>query len=199
MIDGASRWSWCQRIGFVSLVLFLSVVTGCYAQKEAIQSENGGQKAQATVQSPQEIPDNVTCGKCGMSPARYPQWQTQIVFADGSMVPFDGCRCMFGYLFNMAQYDTSHTKDDVATVWVKDFHSGTWIQAPVANFVVGSDVMGPMGKELIPFSDHAGALAFQQEHGGRVAEYDAISMETITSLMGGMEMPMKMKGQGHAM
>jgi nitrous oxide reductase accessory protein NosL len=196
MIDGFSWRPWCHRLGYVTLVLFVMFIAGCYAQKEARQSESGAQKTQRMVQPPQLIPDNVACGKCGMIPARYPQWQTQIIFTDGSMVPFDGCKCMFGYLFNMAQYDKSHTRDDVATIWVKDFNSGSWIQAPDAQFVVGSDAMGPMGKELIPFSGHASALAFQQEHGGSLTEYGTISMETLKPLMGGMNMQMKMKGKG---
>ena len=172
------------------------VSAGCYAQKEAMQSEGGAQVAQAMVQPPQVIPDNTSCGKCGMFPARYPQWQRQIIFTDGSMVPFDGSKCMLVFLFDMAQYDKSHTRNDVATIWVKDFHSGSWIQAPDALFVVGSDTMGPMGKELIPFSDHAQALAFQQEHGGSLVEYSGISMETLKPLMGGVKMPMKMNGHG---
>ena len=47
--------------------------------------------------------------------------------------------------------------------------------------------MGAMGKELIPFSDHAQALAFQQEHGGILKDFGAIRVETIQSLMGGMD------------
>lgn len=183
-----SSWrSWCHQAGKVILVLLLLVSAGCYAQNEATQSANGGRNTQRVVQPPQLIPDNVTCGRCGMLPARYPQWQTQIIFTDGSMVPFDGSKCMFGYLFNMNQYDKRHNRNDVATIWVKDFPSGSWIQAQDAQFVVGSDVMGAMGKELIPFSDHAQALAFQQEHGGILKDFGAIRVETIQSLMGGMD------------
>jgi hypothetical protein len=58
-----------------------------------------------------------------------------------------------------------------------------------------------MRKELIPFDDRTRTLAFQQEHGGSLAGYGVISTETIKLLMGGMHMPMPMKGhgQGHAM
>jgi len=189
-MNALSSWrQWSRQLGYVSLVLFLLIIVGCYPQKEAMQSEDNGQKvAQAMVLAPQVIPDNVTCGKCGMYPARYPLWQTQIIFTDGSMVPFDSCKCMFGYLFDMARYDKSHTRKDVAAVWVKDFHSRGWIQASSAQFVVASDVMGPMGKDLIPFSNQTQAQAFQQVHGGSLVEYGAISMETLKPLMHGMKM-----------
>jgi nitrous oxide reductase accessory protein NosL len=162
----------------------------CYAPQEAKQQDR---EMQAAVQSPQVIPDTVSCGKCGMSPARYPKWQTQIVFTDGSMTPFDGCKCMFGFMFQMDRYDTRHTPADVAAVWVKDYGSGDWMQAAAAYYVVGSDVMGPMGKELIPFGAHADAVAFQRENNGTLAEYNSIGRDTLKPLMHGM----KMQGHGH--
>lgn len=148
--------------------------------------------AQASAGSgePQEIPSDVSCGKCGMFPAKYPQWQSQIVFSDGSMTPFDGCKCMFGFMFNMAKYDPAHQSQDIANVWVKDFNSGDWVDAKNAHYVIGSEVMGPMGKELIPFADAAAAQAFQKKNGGQLAMYDTISMGTLKPLMGGMKMNM---------
>ena len=35
-----------------------------------------------------------------------------------------------------------------------------------AHYVVGSDVTGPMGKELIPFATREAALEFSKDHGG---------------------------------
>ena len=156
-----------------------------------------GQGAQEPSNSPQEIADDISCGKCGMFPARYPQWQTQVVFSDGFMVPFDGCKCMFGFLFKMGQHNKKHTSADVAAVWVREFKTGDWINAQQAYYVIGSSEMGPMGKELIPFSDAPSAESFQKEYGGDITRYDAISMETLKPLMGKMHMSgkMKMKGQ----
>lgn len=141
---------------------------------------------------PQEITDNSTCGKCGMYPAKYPRWQAQVVFNDGTMTPFDGCKCMFGFLFNMSQFDQEHATSDVASTWVREFNTGDWIDAKKAYYVVGSDEMGPMGKELIPFADAASAENFQKEHGGQNAQYNSINMETLQPLMGKMQMKGKM-------
>jgi nitrous oxide reductase accessory protein NosL len=190
MIDDLSlRHRWF-RFQHLLLVILLLVAAGCYAPQEAKQQDR---EMQTAVRPPQVIPDTVSCGNCGMYPARYPKWQTQIVFTDGSMMPFDGCKCMFGFMFQMDRYDTRHTIDDVAAVWVKDYGSGDWMQAAAASYVVGSDVMGPMGKELIPFGAHADAVAFQKENNGTLAEYDSIDMDTLKALMHGM----KMQGHGH--
>jgi copper chaperone NosL len=134
--------------------------------------------------APREIAEDVACGKCGMFPARFPQWQTQIIVADGTMTAFDGCKCMFDFLFNMDRFDKEHSSGDVAAVWVREFNTGDWINARKAHYVIGSDKMAPMGKELIAFADAAAAENFQKEHGGGAAPYEAITMETLIPLKG---------------
>jgi len=121
-----------------------------------------------------------------MYPARYPEWQQQIVFKDQSMAAFDGGKCLFRYLLNMAMSDATRTPADVAMVWVKDFRTGTWTDGTKATYVVGSRVMGPMGKEIIPFADQAAAEEFLQQNGGTIEPYAGITLNTVESLMGGM-------------
>jgi copper chaperone NosL len=178
----------------VLVVLLLALITGCAAKDNRTGSQADAAEAnQAEVMQPQIIPADVTCGKCGMYPARYPRWQAQIIFKDGTMTPFDGCKCMFNFLNAMDKYDQAHTMDDVGVAWVKDFNSGTWIRAEKAYFVVGSDTLGPMGKELIPFADKTAAMKFQQEQGGALMQYGDITPEVLGSLgMGGMKKHMKM-------
>jgi copper chaperone NosL len=176
------------------LVLLLAVTAGCAASggKNGAQAAAAG-SSQAAVMQPMEIPENATCGKCGMYPARYPRWQSQIIFKDGTMTPFDGCKCMFNFLHAMDKYDQAHTMDDVAVAWVKDFNSGSWINAEEAHYVVGSSMMGPMGKELIPFADKDAAMKFHQEQGGVVMGYGDITPEVLGTLSSGhMKKHMKM-------
>ncbi len=154
------------------------------------------QDAAASADGPRVIKEDATCAKCGMYPAKYPEWQTQIIFADGTMKAFDGNKCMFGFMNHMSKFDTAHSRDDIKKIWVKDFNSGEWMDATAAHYVVGSKVMGPMGKELIPFKDKAAATAFQKENGGELLGYGAISMETLKPLMGKMHMKGKMKMDG---
>lgn len=142
---------------------------------------------------PQAITEGMTCAACGMYPYRYPQWQSQVVFADGTVAAFDGCKCMFRFLFNMQKFAPERQPDQVAAVWVKDFKTGKWLDGKTAHYVIDSKEMGPMGKELIPFTTRASAEEFQKANGGIIESYTNISMETIKPLMGGMHMQMNMQ------
>jgi copper chaperone NosL len=165
------------------------VTMGCAASGKSKTAEPASGKSTAGLMQPMVIPDDAPCGKCGMYPARYPQWQSQIIFKDGSMTPFDGCKCMFNFLFAMEKYDKMHANDDVEVAWVKDFNTGEWLNAKDAHYVVGSKVMGPMGKELIPFADSAAAAKFHQEQGGSIMMYSDINPDVMKTLgMGGMQM-----------
>lgn len=146
----------------------------------------------AATLAPQVITEDMHCAACGMFPQRYPQWQSQIVFTDASMAAFDGCKCMFRFLLNMQKFAPERKAEQVAAVWVKDFKTGTWIDGKAAYYVIGSKEMGPMGKELIPFTTKSAAEAFQQANGGTIESYAKISMDTIKPLMGGMHMQMNM-------
>jgi nitrous oxide reductase accessory protein NosL len=52
-----------------------------------------------------------------------------------------------------------------------------------AHYVIGSDVYGPMGKELVPFGGKAEAQEFLKDHQGRaIVTYDAVNPAMIRSL-----------------
>jgi nitrous oxide reductase accessory protein NosL len=141
---------------------------------------------------PQAITEKMSCATCGMYPQRYPQWQTQVIFTDGTMAAFDGGKCMFRFLLNMQQFAPERKAEQVMVVLVKDFSTGVWLDGKAAHYVIGSKEMGPMGKELIPFASRTAAEEFQKENGGVIETYANISMTTIKSLMGGMHLHMKM-------
>ncbi len=146
--------------------------------------------------APMVIPEDMSCGVCGMYPAKFVKWQTQIIFTDGVMVPFDGSKDMFKYILNMAKYDKKHSRNDIAAIWVKGFDSGKWLDGNKAVYVVGSKVMGPMGKELIPFNNGDDAKKFKAANEGMIKNFTDISMDNIKKLgMGGMKMKGKMKGK----
>lgn len=146
--------------------------------------------------APIVIPNNLSCGVCGMHPAKFVKWQTQIIFTDGVMVPFDGGKDMFKYILNMAKYEPEHTSADIAAIWVKGFDSGKWLNGREAVYVVGSKIMGPMGKELIPFKTDDSARKFKQKNEGMIKHFPEIQIEDIKKLgMGGMKMMGNMKGK----
>ena len=107
------------------------------------------------------------CPVCGMFVARYPDWVAQVAIADGTTDYFDGAKDMFKYLFNLGQYRPGKTKTDIASIFVTEYYDMQAIDARQAFFVVGSDVYGPMGHELIPFHTRSDAQAFLTDHKGK--------------------------------
>ena len=102
------------------------------------------------------------CPVCGMFVAPYPEWVGTIVFRDGSQLYFDGCKDLFRYYF--AQ--TVPERQRVASIHVTEYYSTRLMQVEDLFFVLGSDVLGPMGRELIPVAGKENAQTFLRDHRG---------------------------------
>lgn len=123
------------------------------------------------------------CPVCGMFVYKYPDWTAQIIFKDGSVVFFDGVKDMAKYYLNIQKYAPSRKTSDIAALYVNDYYSLKPIDAKKAFYVIGSDVYGPMGKELIPFQKEAEAKEFMKDHKGvRILTFQKITTETLKSL-----------------
>lgn len=92
------------------------------------------------------------CPVCGMFVAKYPDFLAQVVFKDGSHAFFDGTKDMFKYYFNLKKYAPKKSPQDISAIYVKDYYTLEPIDGCKALYVAGSNVYGPMGKELIPFA-----------------------------------------------
>ena len=123
------------------------------------------------------------CPVCGMFVAKYPDWTMVVRFKDGSHAFFDGTKDMFKYLFDMKKYNPSKKAEDVRDVFVKDYYSLSFMDARTAWYVLGSDVYGPMGRELIPLEKEADAREFMNDHKGKkLLRYSDITREVIKTL-----------------
>jgi copper chaperone NosL len=107
------------------------------------------------------------CPVCGMFVYKYPDFVAQIVFKDGSAVFFDGAKDMFKYYLDMQKFDPKRRQVDIGSVYVTDYYSLALVDGSKALYVVGSDVYGPMGRELIPFQKEPEAKDFLKDHKGR--------------------------------
>ena len=126
---------------------------------------------------------NDRCPVCGMFVAKYPDWTAQVRFQDRETVFFDGVKDLFKYYFRMAHYTPGRSKADVAAIYVTDYYTMGPIEATAAFYVVGSDVYGPMGHELIAFVGAADAEEFMRDHSGRqILYFAAVTPELIGSL-----------------
>jgi copper chaperone NosL len=108
------------------------------------------------------------CPVCGMFVAKYPDSLAQVTFKDGSCAFFDGMKDLFKYYFNLKKYNPGKQREDIDTISVKDYYRLALINGTKALYVVGSDVYGPMGRELIPFETEGDAKEFMKDHKGKL-------------------------------
>jgi len=123
------------------------------------------------------------CPVCGMFVAKYPDWVTAITFKDGAHTFFDGVKDMLKYYFNMAKYAPGKTAADIEAIHVTDYYRLEPIDGRRVFYVAGSDVYGPMGRELIPFEKEAEAQEFMKDHQGKlVLTFDQIDLPLVMGL-----------------
>jgi copper chaperone NosL len=123
------------------------------------------------------------CPVCGMFVYKYPDWLAEIIFKDGSAVFFDGAKDLLKYYFNLKKYSSGRNKRDVAAVYVTEYYDMKPIDARKAFFIMGSDVYGPMGHELIPLDTKEDARTFMLDHKGkRILRFGEITPGVIGKL-----------------
>jgi copper chaperone NosL len=139
--------------------------------------------APAALRAPLPPPAQAKCPVCGMFVGKYPDWTGSVMFKDGTTVYFDGPKDLFSYCLNMKKYSPARSRADIAALYVKDYYSLTAIDGRTSLYVVGSDVTGPMGKELIPFEKKSDADGFLKDHKGkRVLRFGEITPEIVKAL-----------------
>jgi len=132
---------------------------------------------------PFKVGEKDLCPVCGMFVYKYPNWVAEIIFHDKTCAFFDGAKDMFKYYFDLRKYNPKKTKDDIVSVWVTDYYTTKLIDGKKAFYVVGSDVLGPMGHELIPHKTEKAAKSFMKDHGGkRICGFDEVDINLIESL-----------------
>jgi len=137
---------------------FLSLFFSLFLMASAVWADTDG---------PVKLSKKDKCPVCGMFVYKYPDWVAEIMFKDGTVEFFDGAKDLFKYFFNVKKYNPDKTVTDIDAIYVTEYYDMKRIKAHDAFFVIGSDVYGPMGRELIPFLTEADAKEFMADHGGR--------------------------------
>jgi nitrous oxide reductase accessory protein NosL len=114
------------------------------------------------------------CPICGMFVYKYPQWVAMIV-TDKKTLYFDGVKDLMKYYF-------THQKE-VKSFYAQDYYTKNLIELHKAYFVLGSDVYGPMGDELIPFLHKKDAQTFMLDHRGKkIVTLKQLTQEMVEKL-----------------
>jgi hypothetical protein len=101
-------------------------------------------------------------------------WNAQLVANDGTKTEFDSPRCAL-FAWRTGQVRAKE-------ILVQAYYDRTWRRGREVVFVVSSDVIGPMGADLVPI-DTARAPQFAREHTGtRPLSLDQITLQLLTDL-----------------
>jgi len=155
------------------------------------------------------VPDPVTltqadeCDVCGMVIPNHPGPTTETFYADqqpsghDNPARFDSTWEAFQYDFErenqgwerQAMYVTDYSSVDYEITedggdLLISTHPEAEAFAPAGEvtFVVGSEVIGAMGKDLVAFTDDGDAEAFQADHGGELLALDEVTPSVIAGL-----------------
>ncbi|GFO69789.1 hypothetical protein GMLC_33680 [Geomonas limicola] len=160
-----------NRLGRLALAPFCALL---------LMAGTSGAASKAASSAP---PKEAKCPVCGMFVAKYPNWAASASYRDGSVTYFDGPKDLFAYYLNPKKFDPAKKRSDIVSLQVKDYYSLASIDATKAYFVTGSKVLGPMGKELVPFARQADAAGFSSDHQGRrVLRFPEVTLELLKTL-----------------
>ena len=167
-----------MRSVVLSVVFFLVILAGgSFAYSEPVDP----------------VESTTKCPVCGMFVAKYDQWLAQLLIGDQKPLVFDGVKDMMAYYFNAELYGGSADLSN-AEIWVRNYYTLEYIDGRKALYVVGSDVLGPMGDELIPFSTSKEAENFKKDHQGTaILSFDEITSAQVMEMKKKHMMKMKNK------
>lgn len=118
------------------------------------------------------------CARCGMVIAPKSPWETVLSLPDGTTKRFDTPRCGLRALHEAA---AANAASSAPTLRVHEFYDGTERAASDVVFVIGSDVVGPMGPAIVPV-DPSRAAKFTADHAGKqTLPLDAVTDAVLQS------------------
>ena len=119
--------------------------------------------------------------------AKYPEWVATVLYQDGHAHHFDGAKDLFKYLLDLPRWAPGHQASQIQRIAVSEYYSLTRIDARSAWYVIGSDVLGPMGHELIPLASDEAAQEFMRDHGGRrILRFEQVDLPLLQALDRGL-------------
>ena len=129
-----------------------------------------------------EVPKDSKCPVCGMFIRKYPKWVALIKVEDKKHY-FDGVKDMMKfYIFDA---DFPYDRSKIEDIKVTDFYTLKGVDAKKAFYVIGSDVYGPMGEELIPFETKKEAQNFMKDHkADKIIKFQDITPKIVMALDG---------------
>jgi nitrous oxide reductase accessory protein NosL len=135
-----------------------------------------------------EVDNDEKCPVCGMFTYKYPRWAAQIFYKHNSHThhhSFDGVKDLMKFYFNPLEWGDykESSKQNITKILVTDYYAQNAIDGTKAFYVLGSDIYGPMGNELIPFKNIEDAKVFKNDHmGKKIIKFENITIDDVYGL-----------------
>lgn len=122
-----------------------------------------------------EVSKDAKCPVCGMFVSKFPKWAAMIKVDEKHTHYFDGVKDLMKFYFNPSKFSHNHKQNEMNNIQVTDYYSLEAIDGKKAFYVIGSNIYGPMGEELIPFKSEDEAKIFMKNHyGKKVLKFEEI-------------------------
>lgn len=172
------------------VLLLAGAVTGLLLWQggEDAPSPSGLGPTAAAAGSTGVIDEAGTCLVCGMRVEPGDRWGAEVVFKDGSKRVFCTPRCMVAYVLKWLKPEGQENRPGRAALLemkVAGHYDGRPLDARRASFIVGSDVVGPMGTDFVPVASPEQAAELIRDHGGRVVTFDQIDLALFEQVVAG--------------
>lgn len=194
--EEGSRWAVTRR----------GVVVGAAGLAVGLAGCIGGGDGDGAAPEPITLDQDDSCELCGMVIPNHPGPAAQIFYADqqpsGHDNPARFCSIWEAFQYDFERLDRGWEREafyvtDYSGVDYEIIEDGGdlllsshpaaehFVDATETTMVVGSDVKGAMGRDLVPFTAEDDATAFQEEYGGDVMGFDEVSPSVISELARG--------------
>jgi len=132
-----------------------------------------------------KTPEDKKCPVCGMFVYKYPRWAAVLdITTNGQQeqLYFDGVKDLVKFYHNPQKWG-KYKDISIQNILVTDYYQQVSIYGKKVYYVIGSDILGPMGHELIPFESKAKAEVFLNDHAGtQILTFDEITEQVIVEL-----------------
>ena len=120
------------------------------------------------------------CPVCGMFAYKYPKWIAGFVLKSGGKY-FHCCpKCMLHNLNNVPKYQPGENREQLELIWATEYYTTKKMDARDVLFVVGTNLVGPMGLDLIPVKGRAAANNLKRDYrGDLILTLDQITPKVI--------------------
>jgi hypothetical protein len=118
--------------------------------------------------------EGARCKHCGMRIDPTSAWHAELIGDDGKVTPFDTPRCA------LTSWRSGTTP--ARSIRVQEYYDRKTRDGSELRFVIGGDVVGPMGPDLVPI-DPPRSSKFIQDHGAdRALKLDEITPQVLASV-----------------